>query len=160
MTEFQTHKDAVSHLLREKSREIVEHATASISRSGLSGYERDGEEVVRERLAKLLELTITAIEKRHLDEITRYAHSMSEARFAAGFEFSEVQTAINVLEEAIWKNVLTSVPPAELPEALGLVATVLGVAKDVTARTWVALASQIKMRSLNLEALFQGTSGF
>jgi hypothetical protein len=160
MTDFLQRKDAISPLLREKSNEILDHAMASLSRSHLTTYERDGEVVARERLEKFLNLTIEAIEERQLEDITRYSESMSEARFAAGFDLSEVQTAINVLEEAIWKNVLTSVPPAELPEALGLVATVLGVAKDVTSRTWVALASQIKMKSLNLEALFRGTSGF
>ena len=35
-----------------------------------------------------------------------------------------------------------TVPPGELAEALGLVGTVLGAAKDALARAYVSLASQ------------------
>ena len=79
-----------------------------------------------------------------------------EKRYTAGFDLWEVQTAFNVLEEAIWVRVFKSVPPDALAEALGLVSTVLGAGKDTLARKYVSLASKTKAPSLNLQSLFSG----
>ena len=69
----------------------------------------------------------------------------------------EVQTAFNVLEESMWRHVVAEVPTDELVESLGLLSTVLGVGKDVLARTYVSLASHEHVTSLDLRALFEGT---
>ena len=68
-----------------------------------------------------------------------------------------MQTAFNVLEEAIWQDVIVALPAEDLVEASGLLGTVLGAGKDTLARTWVSLASQQHVPSLDLTALFQGT---
>jgi hypothetical protein len=70
-----------------------------------------------------------------------------------------VQTAYNVLEEAIWLRILKDLQPAQYAEALGLVSTVLGAGKDALARTYVSLASKAKAPSLNLQSLFAGSGG-
>ncbi len=55
---------------------------------------------------------------------------------------------------------MRNTPPDELAEALGLVGTVLGAAKDALARAYVSLAGKSKAPSLDLSALFEGrTSG-
>lgn len=41
-------------------------------------------------------------------------------------------------------------------EALGSISTVLGAGKDMRARTYVSLAAQAKVPSLDLKALFAG----
>ena len=64
--------------------------------------------------------------------------------------------AFNVLEEALWRHVVTGTAPDDLPDAIGLVATVLGAGKDSLARTYVMLASERHVRSLDLTALFRG----
>ncbi|MBP8059497.1 MAG: hypothetical protein KA314_26980 [Chloroflexi bacterium] len=68
----------------------------------------------------------------------------------------EVQTAFNALEVAIWQKVAQECPLDELVEAIGLVSTVQGAAKDVLARQYVSLASQTKGTTLNLGALLGG----
>ena len=88
-----------------------------------------------------------------------HAETIARERFEAGFDLSEVQTAFNVLEEAIWVRVLKNLPPNELAEALGLISTVLGGGKDALARSYVTLASKTKSPSLNLQSLFAGTEG-
>jgi hypothetical protein len=60
------------------------------------------------------------------------------------------------MEETVWRRVVAVMRPDELAEALGLVGTVLGFAKDVLARRYVSLASQRHVPSLDLTALFSG----
>ncbi len=87
------------------------------------------------------------------------ALTLAGERFEAGFDIAEVQTAFNVLEEAIWRTVLSRLRPEELVEAAAQVGTVLGVGKDVLARRWVSLASHRHVPSLDVRALFGGATG-
>ena len=77
---------------------------------------------------------------------------------SAGFGIAEVQSAFNVLEEAIWHLVLAELPADELLESAGLVGTILGAGKDVLARAWVSLATSQHVPSLDLTALFEGAA--
>jgi hypothetical protein len=93
-----------------------------------------------------------------LSPICEYAEEVAKERFSAGFEISEVQTAFNVLEEAIWHVVIGRLPTENLVEATGLIGTVLGAGKDTLARTWVSLATSQRVPSLDLAALFEGAA--
>ncbi|MEK6755835.1 MAG: hypothetical protein AABZ02_06765 [Bacteroidota bacterium] len=104
-------------------------------------------------------LTVRGVKERNLGPMIAHAETIARERFASGFDLSEVQTAFNVLEEAIWKRIMKSLPASEYGEALGLVSTVLGAGKDTLARTYCTLASKTKTRSLNLHSLFSGTEG-
>ena len=146
----------LTQLLQEKREEIVNAAATSLNRSHLPHYEQVGPDESHERLARLYDLIQQSIEQRHLEEIIDYAERIAQERFAAGYDLLELQTAFNVLEEAIWHHLIAACPPAELAEAIGLVSTVQGAAKDALARQYVSLASQTKVTTLNLGALFGG----
>jgi hypothetical protein len=88
-----------------------------------------------------------------------HADVVARERFEAGYDLSEVLTAFNVLEEAIWTRVLAELPPSEYAEALGLISTVLGTGKDALACRYVTLASKVKATSLDLQSLFTGLGG-
>lgn len=137
--------------------DVLADAEQSILRAHLAHYESAGVVEVRDRLRRLYELLTACVEERRLAPIVAHAESIARARFNAGFDLREVQCAINVLEEAVWKRIMADVPPAELANALGLVGTVLGGAKDALAREYVTLASKTRSPSLNLMALFDGT---
>jgi hypothetical protein len=109
-------------------------------------------------MAELFDVVVTAMRDRQREPVTRFCEDVAEQRFTAGFGISEVQTAINVVEEAMWRRVVDDVPPAELAEAVGLLSTVLGFGKDALARRYVSLASQRHVQSLDLSALFAGTN--
>ena len=94
----------------------------------------------------------------HLGPICEYAQHVAEERFDAGFGIAEVQSAFNVLEEAIWHVVLAQLPADDLLEAAGLVGTILGAGRDALARTWVSLATSQHVPSLDLTALFEGAA--
>jgi len=136
--------------------DILDEASEALQRAHLAHYEASGPEDSRRRLKNLFLLVLDCLGDRTLSPICRFAEDVAKARFDAGFDIAEVQTAFNVLEEAIWHVVITRVPPEDLAEATGLVGTVLGAGKDVLARTWVSLATSRHVPSLDLSALFEG----
>jgi len=149
----------LSELLHASAAKILAAADLAMERSHLRNYELAGKEQTHQRLKALLVLTTRAVKERNLGPMIAYAESIARERYAAGFDLSEVQTAFNVLEEALWSHIVQTLPPAEFAEALGLVGTVLGAGKDSLARTYVTLASKSKTRSLNLQSMFSGTEG-
>ena len=123
------------------------------------GLERSREVFTRERLAELFETVFIALRDRQLAPVSSYCEGVADHRFEAGIGISEVQTAFNVTEEAMWRQVVVGVPPAEFAGGIGLLSTILGFGKDALARRCVSLASQRHVPTLDLSALFAGTEG-
>lgn len=146
-------------LLHESSDQILAAANLAVERTQLKNYLRDGKEHTHQRLKALFVLTTRAVKERNLGPMIAHAETIARERFNAGFDLAEVQTAFNVLEEAMWSRIVEVLPPSEYSQALGLVSTVLGAGKDALARTYVALASKSHAGSLNLHSLFAGTEG-
>jgi hypothetical protein len=146
-------------LLHDRSAEILADAEEALKRARLHSYESSGMENTHQRLKALFVLTARAAKERNLGPMIAHADAIAHERFEAGYDLWEVQTAFNVLEEAIWVRVLKDLPPAGYAEALGLVSTVLGVGKDTLARRYVSLASKTRVPTLNLQSLFTGTVG-
>ncbi|MBK6762363.1 MAG: hypothetical protein IPG68_03385 [Micrococcales bacterium] len=136
---------------------VLDEAYAALQRSHIAHYEAAGEQFTRQRLADLFRLVVDAIATRNLAEMSEFSEAVAVERFNQGFDIFEVQTAYNALEEAMWRRVVAAGPPAELPEAIGLLSTVLGFGKDALARKYVSLASERHVPSLDLSALFDGT---
>lgn len=148
-TEFLTAERAV----------IVREAEAVLERLHERHYESAGPREVERRLDALFDHLVTAVATRDLTPVIGYARSIADERFTAGYDLSEVQAAFNALEEATWSRILAGLEPALLAEALGLVSTVFGAAKDALGRRYVSLATKSHAPSLDLRALFAGTDG-
>ncbi len=151
------HHMDIHTLLHNRSAEILADAEEAITRARLHTYAKAGSESTHQRLKALFVLTTRAAKERNLGPMIAHAESIAHERFEAGYDLWEVQTAFNVLEEAIWMRILKELPPAGYAEALGLVSTVLGAGKDTLARRYVSLASKTRVPTLNLESLFTGT---
>jgi hypothetical protein len=149
----------LTQLLTEGGDAMVNDAFLAVQRSHLKSYEQHGADQTRQRLRDLFILTTRAVADRKLGPMVAHAEAIAAARYAAGFDLWEVQTAFNVLEEAIWMRIIKELPPAEYAEALGLVSTVLGAGKDALARAYVSLASKSKAPTLDLQSLFSGAAG-
>jgi hypothetical protein len=102
-------------------------------------------------------LTVRGVKERNLGPMVAHVENIARERFASGYDLWEVQTAFNLLEEAIWKRILKELTADEYAQALGLVSTVLGIGKDTLARRYVTLATKVKAPSLNMQSLFSGT---
>ena len=147
----------VEELLRDDRSEVIDEASTALKRSHHAHYEHAGDVFTRERLGELFDLVITALHDRELAPVGAYCEDIATQRFSAGFAITEVQTAFNTLEEAMWRRVAEGVPAAELPEAIGLLSTILGYGKDSLARRYVSLATERHVPTLDLSALFDGT---
>lgn len=137
---------------------ILDEAFGELQQLELHHYETAGPDFTRRRLEGLYDLVLGAIEHRDVASVIAYADAVAEERFTAGFDVSEVQLAFNVLESAMWRAVVPNEAPEDLAQAIGLLGTVFGIAKDALARTYVSLASQRHVPTLDLTALFAGTN--
>jgi hypothetical protein len=144
--------------LRMHREQILGDASTELAQLQLHHYESAGPDFTRERLENLYDLVLAAIDHRDVAAIIAYADAVAEERFTAGFDVSEVQHAFNMLESAMWRRVVPVEDPDDLAEAVGLLSTVFGIAKDALARRYVTLASKHRVTSLDLSALFAGTN--
>jgi hypothetical protein len=148
------------HVFLDRSRtEILGAATGALVRARVPHYAGIGPAESRERLEELFELLRSAAATRQLTESLAYARRLAQERFSAGYDLSEVQTAINLLEEATWKAAFSHLGPDRYLETLGLVSTILGTIKDALAREYVALATSARAPAPHVQALFAGTDG-
>ncbi len=148
----------IATLLENARPEILDESYTALDSSRSLHYEKAGEPFTRQKLADLFDLVVRAIRERELDEVEAYAETVARERFSAGFDISEVQAAFNALERTTWQRLVADVPHAELARAVGLLSTVLGAGKDVLARTYVSLATERHVPSLDLTALFDGAA--
>ena len=145
-------------LLSDARSSVLDEAYAAVERSAVTHYERAGEAFTRLALDELFTRVVDAIRTRDLGPLVGHAEHLAAERFEHGFDVSEVQVAVNALELAMWRRVVSAVPPADLAEGIGLLSTALGAAKDALTRSYVSLASHRHVTSLDLSALFDGTT--
>jgi hypothetical protein len=153
-----TTRITVEFLERER-RAIVDAAAAGLARLHARHYEAAGESEVHRRLEALFDRVLGALAGRDVGGMVSYAEEVAEERYNAGYDLSEVQTAFNALEEAMWTRAVAEVEPSELAAVLGLTSTILGAGKDALARRYVSLSAGTHAPSLDLRALFAGTAG-
>jgi hypothetical protein len=146
-------------LLDQREIAILADAVEAMKRAHLRHYEEAGPEAVHSRLRALYEAMRECVRTRHLAPIEAHAEAVARDRHHMGFGIGEVQTAFNVLEEAVWHRVVVEVEPARLAESLALVGTALGAGKDRLAQVWVSLATRTQAPALDVAALFRGTEG-
>ncbi len=149
----------VEELMVKDRSAVLEEAFAGLQRSHEVHYEHAGQAVTQERLADLFDHVVAGLRERQLEPMGSYCEELAEQRFTTGFGISEVQTAFNTLEEAMWTHVVAETPPSELAEAIGLLSTILGFGKDALSRRYVSLASARHVPTLDLSALFVGSEG-
>ena len=145
-------------LLSDARSSVLDEAYAVVERSAVTHYERAGEAFTRLALDELFTRVVDAIRTRDLGPLTEHVEQLAVQRFEHGFDVSEVQIAVNALELAMWRRVVSAVRQEDLAESIGLLSTALGSAKDALTRRYVSLASRHHVTSLDLSALFGGTT--
>ena len=138
--------------------EVLDEAEQRLRHAHPQHYEASGSVESGRRLDQLFSMALDSVTQRSFTGICRYTERVARERFEAGSDITEVQTAFNVVEEAIWQVVISRTNPPNLAEAAGMIDTALGAAKDTLAHTWVSLASKTNAVSLDLSALFEGAA--
>lgn len=150
--------ETIEFLTRERIA-IIDAAETALGQMHAHHYESAGASEVRRRLEALFDRLLESLAGQDLGPIFDHVHQIAEERFTSGYDLSEVQTAFNALEAAIWARVFATLQPDQFAQTLGLVSTVLGAGKDGLARTYVSLATNAHAPSLDLRALFAGSAG-
>lgn len=141
--------------LEANSSEILNEAQSSLQRSQLKHYANSHSDENYKRLEDLFYFMIDAIRKKNLLPMTEHAEKIAKKRFESAFDFYEVHSAFNVLEEAVWKKVVNSFHPPDLGSALGMVSTVLGAGKETLACSFISLTSTGKNCSMDVSEMFK-----
>lgn len=131
----------LSELFQSWEEDLVNEAVTELRHARLQHYIADGEDITRERVSRFIARALECFSLHRAEPMIEHAKRIARERYASGYDLFEVQTAINVIEEALWKRILSSVGPEELAHALGMVNAIFSMSKDVLARTYVALAT-------------------
>lgn len=146
----------IGGLLQAAQEQVLDEAYERLRLGGHAHYERQGEEFTRQRLGDLFTVVVEALDDLDLAPVSAHAEGIAVERFESGFDISEVQAAFNALEVAMWRRVVAETAPVDLAQAIGLLSTVTGFAKDALARKYISLASNRHVPSLDMSALFTG----
>ena len=82
-----------------------------------------------------MKYSIAAINKK-LEEIKEFMDKITGERYELGFELYEVQTAINILEESLWKNIQKYIDDDKQIAAMKQVTDILTKAKEKLAEEY------------------------
>jgi hypothetical protein len=146
----------ITELLLTRSLGIMAKASNALSRAHLRSYEKAGEEATNQKLQALYNHVTLCVESKNAAPLVKYVEDIARTRFFHGVQLSEVQTVFNVLEEAIWKEMQTTMTPEEFVDGVGVLSTVFGLGKDALARAFLALASKRHAPTLDIGALSKG----
>ncbi len=117
-------------LLYNKTDRILLDATNSLVRAQLPHYRKFKESDIHAKFKKLLQDITTCVENNSCNDLVPYVDKLSDERFQMGFEPTEVQTAINILEEAVWKNIAELVDMDKQVSAMKLITCIISKAKQ------------------------------
>jgi hypothetical protein len=144
---------------------LVEHRSSVLARAEpevvgrhLPHYEAAGAAEISKRLAALYDVIVSAVSSSTLDPALAHADRIAADRQQSGHDLSELQRAINALEEQLWLAVMDDVPVDEQGHALGVVSTILGAIKDRLACAYVSRAARRPTRTLRVEELLRGNA--
>jgi hypothetical protein len=137
---------------------ILTAADAEVVGRRLPHYEAAGAEEITKRLAALFDVVVTAATENQLEPALAHADHIAAERQQTGHDLSELQRAINALEEQLWHAVMEEAPVDAQGFALGTVSTILGAIKDRLACEYVSRAAGKPTRTLRIDELFRGTA--
>jgi hypothetical protein len=126
-------------LLQKNPDKILYNATEFLVRSNLEHYNKLQPERLRAMLARLYFATKECVESDNIAPVKRFMEDIAPKRFKSGYELYEVQTAINILEESMWKSIVELVYPREIMPSLIKSQEILAVAKKALAESYVEL---------------------
>lgn len=117
-------------LIYNKPELILEDASKCLVRAHLPHYDMYRKEEIGKNLASFLLALTKCIEDNSPDEMIRYMDLITDERFASGFEAEELQVAINIFEESLWKSINKYVDEDKQYAAMKQVCCIIGKAKQ------------------------------
>ncbi|MBE2219392.1 MAG: hypothetical protein IAE90_14365 [Ignavibacteria bacterium] len=117
-------------LLYHKHEEILHDAVTALAKAKLPHFSSFTEAELNERFSRLLHAVTLCTEKNSCSELAAYMNLISDESFDLGSEPVEVQIMLNILEEALWKNICEYVGGHKQNAAMKLITAILCSAKQ------------------------------
>jgi hypothetical protein len=127
-------------LIYNKPELILQESTNSLMRVQLPHYSKFRLEEIHKKYSNLLLALTKCIETQTCDDMIGYMDLISDERFASGFEVEEIQIALNIFEEALWKNIRKYVDPQVHYASKKMVTTIIDKAKEELLNEYVTLS--------------------
>lgn len=127
-------------LIYNKPELILQEATAALMRVQLPHYSKFRREEIYKKYSNLLLALTKCIETQKCDDMISYMDLISDERFASGFEEEEIQIALNIFEEALWKNIKKHIDAKNQFASKKMVTTIIDKAKEVLLEEYVTLS--------------------
>ncbi len=121
--------DCLRNVLKEHRDLLLDSIIRQMSGSDADHYKQLQGGRLRNRMEKLHDSFVHASATRS-DAFTSYILGITGERFAEGFALHEVQLALRVYEESVWRLVSVHVPQQEQVSCLAHVTGIIGAAKD------------------------------
>jgi len=148
----------VAGFLVDHRASILAAADAEVVGRRLPHYDAAGTAEITKRLELLFDVVVAAAGQNNLDAALAHADQIAADRHQTGHDLSELQRAINALEEQLWRAVMDDVPVEAQGHALGVVSTVLGAIKDRLACAYVSRTANRAIHTLRIDELFRGNA--
>ncbi|HMQ78969.1 MAG TPA: hypothetical protein PKE39_13980 [Ignavibacteria bacterium] len=127
-------------LIYNKPELILQESTNALMRVQLPHYSKFRLEEIQKKYSNLLQALAKCIETQKCDDMIGYMDLISDERFASGFEVEEIQIALNIFEEALWKNIKKYVDPKIHYTSKKMVTTIIDKAKEELLNEYVTLS--------------------
>lgn len=141
--------------------EFVAHIVAQLRRWNTPHYDTIETPVLTARVGRLVDAFLRSLDEGPVS-FAMFVHELTEERMAEGYYLDEIQTVLNVLEEAAWQRVVASTPLESQVRLVGHVSYIIGSAKDQVARVYLTHKQKAEELSKDLaeklEQVYHGTS--
>ncbi|HAX49253.1 MAG TPA: hypothetical protein PK605_08130 [Ignavibacteria bacterium] len=127
-------------LIHNQPELITKEATNSLIRVQLPHYSKFRLEEIQVKYSNLLLALTKCVETQNCNDMIGYMDLISDERFASGFEVEEIQIALNIFEEALWKNIRKYVDPKDHYASKKMVTTIVDKAKEELLNEYVTLS--------------------
>lgn len=127
-------------LIYNKPELILQESTNALMRVQLPHYSKFRVEEIHKKYSNLLLALTKCVENKKCDDMLSYMDLISDERFASGFEAEEIQIALNIFEEALWKNIQKYVDPQNHYSAKKQVTGIIDKAKEELLDEYVTLS--------------------
>lgn len=117
-------------LLYNKPEDILHDAVTSLDKAKLPHLGNFRGSELNKKIKILLNAVTVCTEKNSCSELTAFMDQISNESFNSGSEPSEVQTMLNILEEAIWSHICRFVDSDKQNSAMKLISAIFCSAKQ------------------------------
>jgi hypothetical protein len=115
---------------------LADELADALKHAAAPHYDSVDDKTLHARTRRLVDAFVVALDHGPTSFVA-YVRQMTEERIGEGYYLREIQTALSLLEERMWRMVVAEAPINEFVSQLGCVTSVIGKAKDELASVYL-----------------------